>query len=82
MRWKGFCVKTKSVCSSRTAVYVLHLYKFTPKELNVSPLIAALLRDDDETPVPEEEKATFYAQAESEVRLRFLLWEIEAFMNG
>jgi hypothetical protein len=47
----------------------LHLYQ-AYKELNLSPT-AALLHDDDEVPVPEEEKATFYAQAESEVRLSF-----------
>jgi hypothetical protein len=34
--------------------------------LNAS-FTAAILHDDDEVPVPEEEKAIFYAQAEFEV---------------
>jgi hypothetical protein len=38
----------------------------TSKDLNAS-FTAAILHDDDEVPVPDNDKAIFYAQAEFEV---------------
>lgn len=65
MQWKVFHAMSKCLCLLRMVIYVLYNY-----EGLILILAAAILRDplDIESPVSDENKTSFYADAELDVR--------------